>query len=349
MRLKPDQLAGHLEKGLAPVYLFTGDEPLQLMEAADAVRAAARARGFAEREVFTVEKGFDWGQVEAASDSLSLFAEQRILEVRLPTGKPGPQGSRVLEAFAGRPAEDTLLMVHAGKLDRGVQNSKWVKALEQAGVMIQVWPLSLSETAGWITRRLRARGLQPDQPAVRLLAERVEGNLMAAAQEVEKLALLRGGGPLDADGVLESVSDAARYTIYDLADAALTGDITRAVHVLNGLRGEGVEAVLILWALTREVRQLADISEKVHAGTAPAQAMKGVWSRRQPLVRKALSRHPVGGWRALLSHCALVDRTIKGQAPGSAWDELLQLTTGIAGRAMFEGPLRDARRGMREA
>jgi DNA polymerase III subunit delta len=335
MRLKPEQLSRHLEQGLAPVYLFAGDEPLQLMEAADAVRAAARARGYTEREVFTADRGFDWGLLEAASDSLSLFAERRILEVRLPTGKPGTQGAKVLEGYAARPAEDTLLMVHAGKLDKGAQNSKWVKTLEQAGVMVQVWPLALAETAGWIARRLRARGLQPDEQAVRLLAERVEGNLLAAAQEVEKLALLRGAGPLDADGVLEAVSDAARYTIYDLADAALSGDTGRAVHVLNGLRGEGVDPVLILWALTREVRQLTDIAEKIDAGAAPAQALAGVWARRQPLVRKALSRHRAGGWRKLLAGCARTDRVIKGQAPGSAWDELLQLTVGMAGRPLF--------------
>jgi DNA polymerase III subunit delta len=337
MRLKPDQLARHLEKGLAPVYLLTGDEPLQLTEAADAVRAAARAQGYTEREVFTVEKGFDWGQVSAASDSLSLFAERRILEVRLPTGKPGTQGAKVLEDCAARPAEDTLLMVHAGKLERGAQNSRWVKALEQAGVMVQVWPLSLSETAGWIARRLRAHGLVPDEQAVRLLAERVEGNLLAAAQEVEKLALLRGEGPLDADGVLEAVSDAARYTIYDLADAALAGDCARAVHVLSGLRGEGVEGILILWALTREVRQLTDIAERIDAGVPAAQAMQGVWAKRAPLVKKALARHRAPGWQALLARCALTDRVIKGQAPGSAWDELLQLILGMAGRPLLDG------------
>jgi DNA polymerase III subunit delta len=335
MRLKPDQLASHLEQGLAPVYLFAGDEPLQLMEAADAVRAAARAQGYTEREVFTADKGFDWGQLEAASDSLSLFAERRILEVRLPTGRPGTEGAKVLEGCAARPAEDTLLMVQAGKLDKGAQNSRWVKALEQAGVMIQVWPLALAETAGWIARRLRSRGLQPDEHAVRLLAERVEGNLLAAAQEVEKLALLRGEGPLDADGVLEAVSDAARYTIYDLADAALAGDAARAVHVLNGLRGEGVEPVLILWALTREVRQLTDIAEKMDGGMAATQAMRSVWAKRQPLVRKALSRSRSPAWRRLLAMCARTDRVIKGQAPGSTWDELLQLVLGIAGRGLF--------------
>ncbi|MFN2348709.1 MAG: DNA polymerase III subunit delta [Thioalkalivibrio sp.] len=338
MRLKPEQLARHLEQGLAAVYLFSGDEPLQLMEAADAVRAAARARGFTEREVFTADKGFDWGALSAASDSLSLFAEQRILELRLPTGKPGTQGAKVLGAYAQRPADDTLLMVHAGKLDKGASNSKWVKALDQAGVMVQVWPLSLSETAGWIARRLRARGIKPDEQAVRLLADRVEGNLLAAAQEVDKLVLLRGDGPLDVEGVLESVTDAARYTIYDLADAALAGDSTRAVHVLNGLRGEGVEAMLILWALSREVRSLTDIAEKLDAGMPAAQAMKGVWAKRAPLVKKALSRHRAPAWRALLALCARTDQVIKGQAPGRAWDELLQLTIGMAGRPLFGRP-----------
>ncbi len=337
MRLRRDQLAAQLAKELLPVYLITGDEPLQLMEAADAVRERARALGYTEREVMQVEPGFDWGALQAASDSLSLFAEQRIIDLRLPTGKPGVQGGKALEAYAERPAEDTVLLIQAGKLDKGALNAKWAKALERVGALIQVWPLSAAETPRWVAQRMRSRGLKPMDDAVKLLTDKVEGNLLAAAQEIDKLSLLCGpGARVDVQTVVGSVADSARYNVYDLADAALQGDAERGVKILNGLRGEGVEPVLILWSLTREVRSLTSMADELARGASADRLLQSVWQKRRPLVKRALQRQSAKVWRDLLHRCALADRVIKGQAAGSVWDELLQLVLGISGKPLFK-------------
>ncbi|SEQ23091.1 DNA polymerase III, delta subunit [Ectothiorhodospira magna] len=333
MRLKPEQLEDHLQRGLAPLYLVSGDEPLQSMEAVDGIRARARAEGFEDREVFTVDKGFDWGQVQTAAESLSLFAQRRVLELRMPSGKPGVQGGKVLEACARQPSADTVLIVQCGKLERQEQKSRWCQALEQAGVMIQVWPLDLAGTETWIIRRMNRRGLHPTAGAARLLAERVEGNLLAAAQEIDKLVLLQGTGAVDEVGVLAAVTDSARFNVYDLTAAALAGEAGRAVRILSGLRAEGIAPVLVAWTLTREIRTLNRLSEQVTAGATLQGVLKSVWPpQRQPVMRQALKRLPLPVLGQLLQAGARADQVAKGQKPGSAWDELLDLTLGLAGQ-----------------
>lgn len=333
MRLKPDQLAQHLQRGLAPVYLIGGDEPLQLMEAGDAVRAAARAAGCSERQVFEVERGFDWGSLLEARDNLSLFAERRLLELRLPSGKPGTDGAAaLLEYFAAPPAGDVLLIL-AGKLDKETQQAKWYAAAERAGAVVQVWPVDAAQLPAWIERRMRGRGMQPAPEAAALLAARVEGNLLACAQEIEKLALLRGAGPVTADDVAEAVADSARYNVYDLVDRALAGEAEQCARVLQGLRGEGEEPVLVLWALARELRGLARMRAALADGRPEERvfAEQRVWDKRKPLLRAALRRHGVAGCHALLRRAAAADRVIKGAAPGDAWDELMALALALAG------------------
>ena len=191
MKLKAEQISAHLQKGLLPIYLVSGDEPLQVAEVCDAIRARARDKGCSERLVFNVEAGFDWDALLQARDSLSLFAEQRVVELRLPTGKPGEAGAKALIAYAARPPAGDVLLVMSGKIDKDAQRSKWFAALDQAGVVVQVWPLGIAQLPAWIERRMRVKGLQPSVEAVSLLAERVEGNLQACAQEIEKLLLLR--------------------------------------------------------------------------------------------------------------------------------------------------------------
>jgi DNA polymerase III subunit delta len=338
MRLGIQQLDQQLASSLAPVYLLAGDEPLQMMEAADAIRAHAREQGYTEREVFTVEKGFDWETLTAASDSLSLFAERRILDLRIPTGKPGREGGQALRAYASRLPEDTILLIQSGKLDREQLKSAWVKALEKEGVLVQIWPLDLSQTQDWIRSRMQRRGLQPTDDAVVFLAERVEGNLLAAAQEVDKLALLHTSGSLDAETVLASVADQARYSIFDLVDAVLAGDVRRSVRMLEGLRGEGVEAILVLWGLAREIRGLCDLAGQVERGQSVERAMEiaRVWNQRKPLVRQAINRLDARTWQALLHQCAELDRSLKGVGEGRIWDELLQLCLRACGDPLFD-------------
>ena len=328
MKLTPDRLAGQLKGGLAPVYLVAGDEPLQREEAADQIRAAARAQGYTDREVFVVERGFDWQSLLLAGASLSLFASKRILEVRLPTGKPGTKGAEALVGYAADPAADTLLLVIC---DERPDNATWVGALEKAGVYLQVWPVEPREIPAWVGQRLKSRGLQATPDAVALIAGRVEGNLLAAAQEVDKLALLHSAGPLDAEAVAEAVSDSARFDAFKLVDAALAGDVPRSVRVLEGLQAEGEEPVMVLGALLRQLKELASLSIEIEAGAAPQRALAGIWERRRPLVQGALRRRKARGWQRLLRRAQSADLVMKGRAPGRAWDELLQLTVAMAG------------------
>lgn len=333
MKLYFDKLEGHLRQGLKPIYLLSGDEPLQLMEAEDAIRRTARDAGFAEREVMHVESGFDWNSLLAAGDALSLFAEKKLIELRMPTGKPGKEGGKVLSEYAADPPPDTVLMISSGKLDRSAQNSKWFKSLDKAGVTLAVWPVDPAALPGWVMQRMRSRGMQPTQEAARILAERVEGNMLAAAQEVEKLLLLYGEAAIDAAQVEEGVADSARYDVFELVDTALLGDVPRTTRVVNGLRGEGVEPVLLLWAVLREIRALAQMAAELEQGGALDGVMERfrVWNKRKAPVRAGLQRHNLKRWQLLLRRAGRIDRMIKGIEPGNPWDELLQLTLLMAG------------------
>ena len=335
MQLKPEQLDTHLRKQLAPVYFISGDEPLRVMEAADAVRAAARAQGYSEREVLSVEAGFDWGRLDSAAGSLSLFSERRLVDLRLPGGKPGDAGSKALRAWAGQPPEDTLLLVTAGKLEPAARKSKWVQARDGAGVVVFVWPLDAQQFPAWVRARMQQRGLEPTDDAVMLLAGRIEGNLLACVQEIDKLYLLRGAGPVGAGDIATAVADSARFDVFSMVDAALAGDSSRTVRMFQGLRGEGTPSAVVLWALAKEVRQLTAMARLVAAGQAVPKvlAQYRVWQNRRTVIGKALQRlaRQEGGGGRLLRRAARVDRVIKGQAAGNEWDELLQLLLLLAG------------------
>lgn len=335
MRLRPAQLSAQLAKGLAPVYLIGGDEPLQLTEGIDELRAAARDQGFTERQVFTVEPGFDWSALELANASLSLFAERRLLELRLPTSRLPQAGVAFVEGFTSDPSPDVLLLIETGKLDKQALNSAWLRAVDRVGVVVHAKPLSLQETREWVGRRSRSLGLEPDSDTLDVMVDRAEGNLLAAAQEIEKLRLLNGAGPVDSETVLSAVADSARYSIFDLADAALAGDRLRCSRILDGLKAEGVEPVLVLWSLSREARAVTRVSERLAQGASESVAFQGIWSARRGPIARAAKRRPVAHWRMALRRCARLDRVIKGQAEGSVWDELLQLAFGLCGDPLF--------------
>lgn len=349
MRLSPEQLSSHLQKTLLPVYLVTGDEPLQSMEAMDALRAAARERGHAVREVLEVNREFNWGQLNDAANSMSLFAEKRILELRLPSGAPGAEGGQALVEYAERPADDAVLLIQAGKIDKRSQSAKWFTALEKIGAVVTIWPVKPAALPQWLQQRALSLGLQLDRDALALLALRVEGNLLSAAQEVEKLALLYGQTGDDSDNrrqpvklnlrqLADAVSDSARYSVYDLVDAAAAGDAAKSVRVLNGLREEGVACPLILWALSNEIRNLSQFAYRLAAGENQGSVLSQVWESRKPLVAGALKRLPVPIWGILLQRCMRADQVIKGMLPGREWDELLQICLGMAGPYLFREP-----------
>lgn len=298
MKITANQLPSHLKKALLPCYLVTGDEPLLVIEALDALRAGAREQGFDSRELFVQTTGFDWRELASAGGNLSLFSDKRIIELRLPTGKPGVKGSAAISDFATNAGDDLLFIVSAPKLDRNAQKAKWVKALEARGGHIQIWPVGIRDLPAWINDRMRRVGLQPERDAVRLIADRVEGNLLAAQQEIEKLRLLHGEGPVSAADADAAVADSSRFDVYKLVDAAVAGDAARAIRILGGVRTEGVEPVIVMWALTRELRMLAGLSDDIRTGTDLSTGMRkaGVWQNRQALVRACISRHQAVGF-----------------------------------------------------
>lgn len=332
MKISADQLRADLAERILPLYFVTGDEPLLVSEALDAIRRRAREAGYGDREVLTAERGFDWNRVLAGSASLSLFAEKRILELRLPTGKPGDVGSRTLVELCGALPEDTLVVVSAPKLERSQSSSKWVKALEKAGALVQIRAVDAHALPGWIAARMRRLGLEPSRDAVRLLADRVEGNLLAAAQELEKLRLVLGRGPVDAEQVEAAVADSARFNIFKLADAAVAGRADRALRILGALRAEGAEPVLVLWALSRELRTVTLIRDDLEAGRPLARSVRqrGVWSSREDIVRACVGRHSPASLHGLVRRAELADQVLKGRRSGQPWQELLALTVGIA-------------------
>ena len=335
MQLRPEQLDASLHRTLAPVYFISGEEPLRVLEAADAVRTRAREQGYGEREVFTVQTGFDWASLDSAADSLSLFSSQRLVELRLPSGKPGDAGARALRAWTERPPEDTLLLITAGKLEAPARRSQWVQALDRAGVVVFVWPLDPRQLPDWVRARMQRHGLVPDGEAVALLIDRVEGNLLACAQEIDKLYLLHGAGPVDAEAVLEAVADNARFDVFRLLDSALAGEAVRCTRILQGLQAEGVASPVVLWALARDIRQLAVMAGAIATGEPVAKVLVRfrIWQARKTAFSSALGRLTIAACRHLLRHCARIDRVIKGQAAGNEWDELLQLTLRLAGAA----------------
>jgi DNA polymerase III subunit delta len=318
--ISPEQLEAGLARRLAPAYLIAGDEPLLMQECADAVRARARELGYGERELHAVERGFDWAAFAGDLASMSLFASRRLIELRFRTPAAADGGAELFERFAASPPADVVLLALAPKLDKRALQSRWAKAFAGTGELVEVRPVEPPAMPAWIEGRLRRAGLRADPDAARLLAERVEGNLLAAHQEIEKLRLLHADGELDAEAVRAAVADSARYDIFKLADAAVAGDLARALRILAGLQAEGFAIPQILWPLAREIRSLARVRWLMDGGLAPQAAMarSGVWRNRSALVGRAVRRLDGASVRALARRVAQVDRLSKGGQPGLA-------------------------------
>ncbi len=326
-----DEFHTRLKTPLLPFYLIHGDEPLLIQECADALRGACRAQGIEDRQIFNVDAGFDWNRLVGEFGSMSLFGERRLVEVRLSASRPGTAGAQALREITALPPSGDVVLVLAGKLERDVDRSAWARAIEKAGATLRVWPLRRSEFPGWIAQRLQAAGFRPTRDAVTLLAERVEGNLLAARQEIEKLTLLAEPGPLDADTLAALVGDSARYSIFDLCDRVFEGDQGAAIRTLSTLQGEGTEAALILWALAEETRRALRIARRRAGGEPGEQAMKA--ERGKPATEMALRRLGVQGLQRMLRQAADVDRCIKGLERRDAWDALLGLVAGASATA----------------
>jgi DNA polymerase-3 subunit delta len=335
LKLTADSLATHLRERLLPAYLISGDEPLLGGEAADAVRARARAAGFTEREVHFIERAADWDEVRASAANLSLFGARRVVEIRLATGRPGAAADATLGKLLAARDPDMLLLILAPRLDRDVQAADWVRALQTHGAWVQIWPVDVARLPAWLASRGRRLGLEVSEEALELLAARTEGNLLAAHQELTKLTLLAPGGRVTAHTVLASVADSARFDAFQLHEAALGGEAARTLRVLAGLRAEGSEATLALWALVRALRELWSV--RAGAGNAAP------WQRQGAALARGARRAPGLPYAALTLRAARADRMIKGRLPGDAWEEMALLAAELCGRAVLGAPALPAR------
>jgi DNA polymerase-3 subunit delta len=327
VQLRAEQLEAHLARGLSPVYAIHGDEPLLALEAADAVRAAARKRGFTDREVFEPGRHFDWSEFAHAFASLSLFGGKKIVELRLATGKPGADGAAAISACCGRPAPDMLLLASLPRLDRATQGSAWFGALSRAGAVVDIYPVERSRLPAWIAERLARQKQRAPREALELLADRVEGNLLAAHQEVQKLALLAPEGEIGLEVLRQAVANVARYDAYTACEAMLAADPARYVRIIDGLKSEGEAPSLVLWALSEELYALARVQAGVAAGRSADELLREnrVWGARQRPMKAAATRVKPAAVQRALAHAAALDRAIKGVGSGEPWDEFLKL------------------------
>jgi len=332
MRIKPQELERHLAQGLAPLYVLMGDEPLAQRESLDAIRAAARAAGYDERTRLTVERNFNWQQVATFGQSISLFASRRILEIAVPSGKPGVDGGKALTALAEHAIPDTVTIVILPKLERDAKNSAWFAALENHGVSLALHEVAPSALPQWIANRLASQGQNTDQETLEFLAHQVEGNLLAAHQEIQKLGLLYPEGTLDGSKVREAVLNVSRYDAFQLGDAVLSGDSEHAVRILHGLREEGAQPVAIMSALAWVLRGLVKVKYAESRGGNLNSAMQQarIYGERQNLVKRALSRLSMRQLEAALQKLAEIDKAAKGLLNQDPWLEISRLCFGLA-------------------
>ena len=337
MQIRADQLGAQLERGLKPVYTVHGDEPLQAQEAGDAIRAAARAAGFTERKVFTVGGAhFDWSGVLGAAQAMSLFADRQLIEIRIPSGKPGKDGSEALQRYCEALSDDVLTLVQLPRLDGQQTRSAWFGALDAAGLAVRVEPVERQALPAWLAQRLarqgqRVQGGEVGQQTLAFFADRVEGNLLAAHQELQKLGLLYPAGELTLEQVESAVLNVARYDVFKLGEAILGGQVARALRMLDGLRAEGEAPVLVHWTLAEDIRALRRVREAVDAGRPLPLALREarVWGLKEKLFERVvpqLADHQIAHWLEAASIC---DGLVKGlRHPGwpvDPWEGLRRL------------------------
>ncbi len=334
MRLRPEQLVIHLQRSaLSPIYFVSGDEPLQKLECIDEIRAAGRAQAYEERLVFNVDKSFDWDSINQATGNLSLFSNRRIIELRMISPKPGKEGGRVLLEYAEQLNEDNLLIISSDKMDKSVQNTKWFKAIEKAGTVIQVWPINPAQLPGWIQNRVQAKQKRMSLDAARLIAQRVEGNLLAARQEIEKLVLLIDKEDIDIEDVIHAVADSSRFDVFDMIESAFLGNADRTLIMLNGLRNEGTEPMALFGALMWEFRRICTIAHQHESGTNLESLFSSyrIWDQKKRPMSAVLKRHSCKSLDQLLQYCAVIDKTLKSSQRLQAWDQFNTLLLAIAG------------------
>lgn len=299
MKIQLQQLKQHR---ISPVYLISGDEFLLLQEACDLVRKLAIDFGYSEREVFHIETGFNWENFVASTSNLSLFGEKILLELNF-NGKIGDVGNEVLQNYFNKPSKDKIILIITGKLDAAQQKTKWFKAVDTLGLVVQIWPIDASQMPAWIIKRLAQYNLKTSAQGVKILADYAFGNLLAAAQEIEKISLIYGGGNIMPEQIIEVITDNSKFNIFNLIDTALAGNKSLVLHILDNLKAKDAEPTIILWSIARELRVLINMSLGVE---------QNVWDKRKALFRQALSRHKTNSLQDLLQQATKIDRIIKG-------------------------------------
>jgi DNA polymerase-3 subunit delta len=328
MKLGTRQLEANLKKGLAPLYVVHGAEALLALEAADRIRDAARKSGCGEREIFFAEPGVDWARLGASAANMSLFASKRLVEIRIPTGKPGTEGARAIEAYCARLPDDAVTLVLLPELEWQQLKTKWFEAVEGAGVVIEAKPVTRDELPDWLAERLARQGQRASVETLEWLAERVEGNLLAARQEIEKLALLLPPGEISLARIREAVTDVSRFDRDTLLEAIHAGDASRVARVVDSLKAEGEPLPLLLWTLAEELRLLMAIA----AGQRPRRFLP---PERMEALNRTAKRHGAASFDRELLRAHRIDRMIKGVETGDPWDSIIELALGIAGRPVF--------------
>ncbi len=340
MRLTTEQLPRDLKRGVQPLYTVYGAETLLAIEAADRIRAAARAAGYSEREVLSAEAGFNWADLRMASRSLSLFGSRRLIELRIPTGKPGTEGAAAIEGYLRQLPPDTVTLVVLPEMDWRAVKAAWFAALDASGVLVTANLVARADLPHWIGERLAAQGQNADEATLRFIADRVEGNLLAARQEVEKLALLCPPGAISFTDVEQAVLDVARYDPFALGEALFAGDIAFLARMLRGLEAEGIAAPVALWALADEVRTVAGVAAGLARGQNEATVFKAarLWGPRQARVARAARSVPLTVLEDALIAAAQIDLIVKGLKRGDAWRELGRLALALGRSVAKRGP-----------
>jgi len=343
MKVYANQLVETLNQKSLRIFVVSGDEPLLVQESCDLVRRGLKAQGFIERDLFYAESGFDWSGLLYSSNSMSLFAEKKLIEVRLPTGKPGDAGGKVLTELVSSLSEDNALLLVLPRADPSTQRTKWFKSVEAVAGFVQVWPIEAKELLRWLENRFRQAGLKVTRDALRVMAQRTEGNLLASVQEIERLKLIVGEREVNVDDVSAGVADSARYDVFKLIDAGLAGDLKRCVRMTTGLKAGGVEPLFIVNMLVREIRSIESIKTAINqnqnqnrgAGQREAFKKARVWDKRVPLVTKCLDRHDSRSLQEMLLQLGSVDRTVKGLESGDPWRKLQDVVFRLAGLEQF--------------
>lgn len=337
MKVYPEKLAAELKRKVAPIYLVSGDEPLLVQESCDQIRATLKEAGFTERDLFHVEGNFDWDQVLFSASSMSLFAEKKILELRLSSGKPTEKAATALTTYIERVPDDTVMLLVMPRLDAGVQRTKWFKAFESQAVWVQVWPIEVKQMPQWLGARFRRAGLNAAPEAINALIERVEGNLLAAVQEIERLRLLSDNNRITIDDILHGVADSSRYDVFTLLDAALNQEHQRTLRIVRGLQMEGTELRSVVPLLARELRNLANMSARMNDGATMDAALQAgrVWQKRKAIVSRCLKSHHLNELLALQSEVSRIDRIVKGAVKGDGWAALTDVMLQLAGKRVI--------------